>query len=966
MRWQFLLLAPFLTAFGCSTPSTSSPGTDLSADAVFDLAGDLQTDWHTTPTDLHIRKDLSTTEFPLEILSPETAEPGCAPGDGCFLDPCTENQDCLSGWCVGHMGENVCTQQCESECPPGWSCQQIPGTAPDIVFICVSDHANLCLPCSSGTECKGAAGNDGACLDYGDEGSFCGGICATNEDCPWGFSCLTTVTVDGIDIMQCVADAGVCPCTGKSVALGLWTPCVVTSEAGLCTGKRVCTDSGLSDCDATLPSEDLCDGIDNNCDGDVDEETCNDDNECTDDICLGEEGCNHTPVAIGECKDGDPCTVADHCEEGLCVGDAVECNDDNPCTEDSCTATGGCEFDPKFGPCDDGDPCTAGDLCTDGECGGSPVDCDCLDDSDCEPLEDGDLCNGSLVCDTGTLPYRCSVDPETTVECPAPEGPDSSCLVALCAADTGACLTEMANEGSPCSDGDFCTMNDTCDSGICTGGTLVNCNDANPCTDDSCDSDNGCEYLDNQSLCSDENVCTVGDLCQEGLCVGGAPLTCDDGNLCTLDSCDGDIGCTYAAAPGGCDDGNACTVNDQCDEGVCAPGDPVVCDDDNSCTTDACDPVQGCIHLLNSAPCDDGDICTTGDHCHLGSCTGGGTLVCNDNNLCTDDSCGAESGCTFIPNADECNDDNPCTENDACSNGWCAGIATVCNDFNVCTDDSCNPDSGCEYTANTQPCNDNNPCTIGDHCNNSSCEGEGMDDCDDGNICTDDECDPDSGCFHAANSAQCNDGNACTTGEVCANKTCTPGVAVVCNDNDICTDDSCEPDSGCLFAHNTASCNDSDACTEDDECSGGDCAGDSVDCDDLEPCTTDGCDIDSGCTHVAVANETNCGANHWYQGGVCTEKAPQTVVIDTLNYNGMTGWPLKFDGTPYCQPTTDQQQMDALCQLAGYSKAIDWVYETKSINICYCWGSCSNFAWHSNCCSGQQTQIMVTQVTCSK
>lgn len=35
-----------------------------------------------------------------------TSEPGeCEPGDGCFLDPCTDNNNCMSGWCVDHMGE---------------------------------------------------------------------------------------------------------------------------------------------------------------------------------------------------------------------------------------------------------------------------------------------------------------------------------------------------------------------------------------------------------------------------------------------------------------------------------------------------------------------------------------------------------------------------------------------------------------------------------------------------------------------------------------------------------------------------------------------------------------------------------------------------------------------------------------------------------------------------------------------
>ena len=36
------------------------------------------------------------------------------------------------------------------------------------------------------------------------------------------------------------------------------------------------------------------------------------------------------------------------------------------------------------------------------------------------------------------------------------------------------------------------------------------------------------------------------------------------------------------------------------------------------------------------------------------------------------------------------------------------------------------------------------------------------------------------------------------------------------------------------------------------------------------------------------------------------------------------------------------------------------------INNCYCWGSCSGYTWYSNCCSGWQTQVMVTEVTCQQ
>src|SRR3954468_5817448 len=42
-----------------------------------------------------------------------------------------------------------------------------------------------------------------------------------------------------------------------------------------------------------------------------------------------------------------------------------------------------------------------------------------------------------------------------------------------------------------------------------------------------------------------------------------------------------------------CDDGNACTI-DSCDaSGACHHG-PVSCDDGNACTVDLCDPRSGC------------------------------------------------------------------------------------------------------------------------------------------------------------------------------------------------------------------------------------------------------------------------------------------------------------------------------------------------------------------------------------
>ena len=139
----------------------------------------------------------------------------CEPGEGCFFDKCDAGSDCQSGWCVDHMGEGVCTKTCQEECPAGWTCTLVVGTEPDLVFVCVSDYPNLCRPCSEADDCAGVAGTEDVCLDYGEEGYFCGGGCIEDGVCPWGCSCENVVTRDGVETVQCVSDVGYCFCTTK-------------------------------------------------------------------------------------------------------------------------------------------------------------------------------------------------------------------------------------------------------------------------------------------------------------------------------------------------------------------------------------------------------------------------------------------------------------------------------------------------------------------------------------------------------------------------------------------------------------------------------------------------------------------------------------------------------------------------------------------------------------------------------
>jgi hypothetical protein len=303
---------------------------------------------------------------------------------------------------------------------------------------------------------------------------------------------------------------------------------------------------------------------------------------------------------------------------------------------------------------------------------------------------------------------------------------------------------------------------------------------------------------------------------------------CADGNPCTDDSCDPTSGCVYTNNTAPCDDGNACTTNDTCSAGSCAGGAALVCDDGNACTDDNCDPATGCVYTNNTAPCDDGNACTTNDACSGGACLGGPALVCDDGNVCNGvETChpllGCQAGTPLVcDDGNVCNGVETCDPQAGCQPGTplvcddgslCNGVETcdpqlgcqpgkstvlVCDDGNPCTDDSCDPTSGCVYTNNTAPCDDGNTCTTNDTCANGMCLGGQVLACNDGNVCTDDSCNPSTGCVYTNNTAPCDDGNTCTTNDTCANGMCLGGPALACNDGNVCTDDSCNATTGCV------------------------------------------------------------------------------------------------------------------------------------------------------------------------
>src|SRR5262249_25599128 len=135
-----------------------------------------------------------------------------------------------------------------------------------------------------------------------------------------------------------------------------------------------------------------------------------------------------------------------------------------------------------------------------------------------------------------------------------------------------------------------------------------------------------------------------------------------------------------------------------------------------------------------------------------------------------------------------------------------AGMCGNCDDGNPCTADACDTSTGaCTHTPAAGSCDDGNARTTGDHCVNGACNASTVS-CDDNNPCTDDSCNTATGCVHTNNTASCSDGNACTVNDTCAGGACIGGPARVCNDGNPCTADSCDPATGCVFTNDNTVC----------------------------------------------------------------------------------------------------------------------------------------------------------------
>ncbi len=409
--------------------------------------------------------------------------------------PCRESAGCnpRTGACEYVFEENgaecalpdsKCTQR--AECHNG-VCNVVQNIS--CAHDCACDAATTCDPdtggCVAPTACNHDFCYDGDGCTLGDRCD--GGVCVTGQFSPCDLipkqSCQVNVCVDDgacvtedlPDGLPCYTDIPRGPCSGEDVC-----------ERGQCVRRyregTICREAAPGGCDVP----EYCSGWGDYC---PDNEFEQDDTPCPGSLFCTANTCQRgrcLPTTTRDCSDlNGPCTT------GVCDEEKKECiarpkKENTPCVsgeEGQCVPFSSCQsgrcaphYANELTPCDDGSLCS-----------------------------DRDHCSGyNSNCVAGTLVHCGHLD--------------STCTYGVCNPLSGTCVATTVNEGVACNaDNNPCTANDTCQSGICVPGELLDCSYLN----------SSCQYGQCTPLTLSTAECVpvyVDRACDPDYCSGGCTV----------------------------------------------------------------------------------------------------------------------------------------------------------------------------------------------------------------------------------------------------------------------------------------------------------------------------------------------------------------------------------------------------------------------------------------------------------
>ncbi|MBI2060910.1 MAG: carboxypeptidase regulatory-like domain-containing protein [Nitrospirae bacterium] len=507
------------------------------------------------------------------------------------LSPTAESCDGLDNDCDGLIDENLGGQACNAN-KPGL-CSTGDMACKNGVMACIPRLAPTAESCDGlDNDCDGTVDENCECIDGKSQPCYTG---------PAGSN-----------------SVGVCRAGTQTCASGIW---------GVCAGQK-------------LPAPEICDGVDNDCNGQADEQT-----------------------GGGSCSTGQPGVCAQgamKCASGslvcapLALPSAERCDgldndcdglaDENfPTKGESCsTGTGACEVEGVVGCSTDGTSVT----CLADPRSPTPELCDGFD-NDCDGLADEDFLNRGQNCLAGTGACQaagvisCSADGTGTLCSAVPLSPSPE----LCDTVDNDCDGVIDN-GCSCVDGTsrpcYSGLAGTAGTGLCSMGSQ-SCPGGQwgICAGETTPAMEVCDGLDNN--CNgqvDENTggaaCSTGKpgLCAEGTlnCVNGALICAQrlspSAEICEgLDNdCDGSVDETFSTK------GQICMVG----IGQCQASGSVVCTIDGSGTVCSAAPRPPAPELCDSLDndCDgstDEDFFSKGHACSegVGMCQATGTFQCS-------------------------------------------------------------------------------------------------------------------------------------------------------------------------------------------------------------------------------------------------------------------------------------------------------------------------------------------------